>query len=214
MAEYLCVPTPRIGRVPEEAPSVEWAGLPLAAQTALQALRDDVHLQAGEQLLINGASGGVGTFAVQLGRLLGAEVTGICSYRNLDLVRKLGAQHLIDYTQTDYLKVEERYDVIFDVYGNQSWLSVRHLLRPGGRFISTIPHPKHYLASLPARLVGQRSKVVVVRSRTQDLHQLAAWVEQGNLRLTTDRVYPHEEAVDATQYLETRRAKGKVVVRF
>lgn len=214
MAEHLCVPAHRIGRVPVADPAPGWAGLPLAAQTALQALRNDVALQKGEQLLINGASGGVGVYAVQIGRLLGAAVTGICSHRNVDLVRDLGAQHLIDYTQTDYLKVAARYDVIFDVYGNQSWRRMRHLLRPGGRFISTIPHPRHYLAYLPARLMGQQSWAVVVRSRTQDLHRLADWVQQGDLRLVTDRVYPWEEAVAATQYLETRRAKGKVIVEM
>jgi NADPH:quinone reductase-like Zn-dependent oxidoreductase len=194
--------------------SISAAAIPLAAQTALQGLRDDGNLHPGQHVLINGASGGVGVFAVQIAKILGARVTAVCSHRNAALVADLGADEVVDYTQTRPEELEARFDLIFDVYGNKRFSKIRHLLLPRGRHVSTIPTPANFFAQYRSRLGRQQTSVVVVQSHTFDLDTLSSWVATGKLRVVVDKVYDRESVVEAYQYLETRRASGKVVVRW
>lgn len=189
------------------------AAVPLAAQTALQALRDLGGVKHGDRVLINGASGGVGTFAVQIARILGAHVTAVCSARNADLVRGLGADTIHDYAQSDPLTLVEAFDTWFDVFGNKSFPSARPALTRRGTYISTVPDGRSVGWHLATRLSpGRRGRLVVVRSRRRDLEALARWMEAGHLHPVIERTYPLAEAADAHALVETKRARGKVVL--
>jgi len=191
----------------------EAAAVPLAAQTALQALRDIAQVRAGERVLINGASGGVGTFAVQIAKLLGARVTAVASARNAELVTSLGADDFIDYATTE-LASAGLHDVFFDVYGNRSFAIAAPMLSPRGIYISTVPKG-HVLRALATTLVRRkRARLARVRSRAADLATLAAWLERGTLRPVIDRVFPLAELAAAEQLLGSRRARGKIVLRM
>ena len=189
------------------------AAVPLAAQTALQALRDLGHAAPGRRVLINGASGGVGTFAVQLARILGAHVTAVCSGRNADLVRKLGAQAIIDYTREDLGSRAGKVDVFFDVFGNHCFPEIRSLLAPQGCFISTVPGIPILKWAIISRLSGgPRARLVIVNSRAADLQTLCSWIETGRLVPVVDRTFPLDAVQEAHAYIETKRARGKVVL--
>jgi NADPH:quinone reductase-like Zn-dependent oxidoreductase len=211
-AELLTIKAVELGRMPAGLTFAEAAAMPLAALTALQALRDLARLQPGQSVLINGASGGVGVFAVQLARAMGARVVAICSHRNQEMVEALGAHEVVDYTQTNYLKLSERFDLFFDVYGNQSYRSTRHMLLPDGQYISTIPSPVNFLWQGLTAFNRRRARVVVVRGNLPDLTYLRQLVEEGKLQPVVDRIHPLAEAAEAQRYLHTRRAKGKVVL--
>ncbi|MEO0322133.1 MAG: NAD(P)-dependent alcohol dehydrogenase [Myxococcota bacterium] len=197
---------------PEGLTDVEAAALPLAALTALQALRDDGRLAAGHALLVNGASGGVGVNAVQLGKALGAHVTGVSSARNRDLVSELGADAHVDYAAQELRGLDARFDVIFDAYGNRSPQELAPILAPGGSYVTTVPSARAALWQARSFAGGPRSRLVVVRSRRRDLLSVSDAVRAGSLRAVVDRVLPFRELPAAHAYLETRRARGKVVV--
>ena len=197
------------------------AALPIAAITALQALRDKGELRAGEKVLINGASGGVGTFAVQLAKHFGAEVTGVCSTRNVDLVRSIGADHVIDYTREDFTRGEQRYDVVIDNVGNHSLLAVRRVLAPDGRYVIVGgPSEGKWLgvmmtplkAYLLAPFVKQKVSFMLARLNAADLALLADLIQAGKLTPVIDRRYSLDEVPEAIEYLETGRARGKVII--
>lgn len=211
-AEYAAVDADQLALAPASTGLDEAAAVPLAAQTALQALRDVAGITAGQSVLINGASGGVGLFAVQIARILGAEVTAVCSHRNLDLVRQMGAHHTIDYGQTDLPRLGARFDVFFDVFGNYRFAQARRLLQPRGRYIQTIPGARILLDGLLSLGHGQRAQLVVVRSRRAQLDWLRGQIDAGQLRAVIDRSYPLSEAAEAHRYLATKRARGKVVL--
>ena len=197
------------------------AGLPVAALTALQALRDKAQVQPGDKVLVNGASGGVGTYAVQIAKSLGAEVTGVCSTRNVELVRSLGADHVIDYTQADFTRGTERYDAIIDAVGNHALRDLRRALVPDGVHV-IIGGPKDELwigpllrfgsAPLVNKFTTQRHRVLLAEMKPADLLALNELVEAGRITTVIDRRYPFAELPEAMRYLETRRARGKVVV--
>lgn len=212
-AEYAVLRTDQLAPMPDGCSFEAAAAVPLAALTALQALRDLAGLQAGQTVLINGASGGVGTFALQIAKAYGAHVSGVCSYRNVDLCARLGADRVIDYTKTDVRAMDERYDVVFDVHGTLPFPHARRLLRRGGRHVTTIPSPQNYLQQARTLLARTRSTVVVVASKADDLEALRLMVEAGSVTPVVDRVYDLHEAAAAQRYLETRRASGKVVLR-
>ncbi|MEM6347824.1 MAG: NAD(P)-dependent alcohol dehydrogenase [Bacteroidota bacterium] len=213
-AEYITMNPNEIGLKPPALSMVEAAALPLAALTSLQALRDLAQIQAGQKVLLNGASGGVGVFAIQLAKAMGANVHATCSHRNIELVQSLGVDHAIDYTQTDIRASKERYEVIYDIYGNQSFPRIKHLLTTQGRHITTIPSAKNFRRQYIRRFFKRSTQVVLVVSSTKDLATLAQYVHEGKLRPVIDRVLPLEEAAKAQAYLETRRAKGKVVLQI
>jgi len=213
-AEYLLAEPGKLARMPAALSHEEAAALPLVALTALQALRDLARIEAGQRVFIHGGSGGVGTVAIQIAKYLDARVTTTCSYRNLELVRGLGADEVIDYTKKDVTKVEGGYDCYFDVYGNMPYRRVKHLLKPKGEHVSTIIAPGNFLTALWTRLrPGRRASVVVVRSRSSDLDLIRQLVNNGQVQPIVDRRFPLEAAAEAQAYLETRRASGKVVLQ-
>ena len=214
-AEVVSVPPDELAPLPTgpEGPLsfVEAASLPLAGLTALQGLRDELAAQPGETVLLNGASGGVGTLAVQIARALGLRVVAVCSARNHDRVRALGAERLIDY-QTADPAAERGLDHVFDIYGTLPWPRARPMLRAGGRFCTTIPRAAAVARGALHRVGLHRAGLVVVQSRRADLEQLASFVHTGALQPVVDRVLPLADSIEAHTYLETRRARGKVVL--
>src|SRR5437660_759578 len=224
-AEYVC---PRADRAVtlkpanitfEQAASVNIAGI-----TALQAVRDKGKVQAGQKVLINGASGGVGTFAVQIAKSFGADVTGVCSTRNVDLVRSLGADHIIDYTKEDFTKGEQKYDVILDNVANHSLSECRRVLTPNGIYVMIgggSANEQGFLgglgkalnAAVYSRFVKQKMGMMMAQPSTQDLTLLAEMVQSGKLKTVIDRTYKSlSEVPDAIRYLEEGHAKGKVII--
>lgn len=197
------------------------AAMPIAAISALQGLRDIGHLQPGQKVLINGASGGVGTFAVQIAKVLGAEVTGVCSTRNVDLVRSLGADHVIDYTKENFTEGAQRYDLMLDNVGNHSLLDARRALKPDGilviiggssenRWIGPMSRPLN--AALLSPFVSQKMKMLLSELNPQDLQILGDFAQAGKILSVIDRRYPLREAPQAIAYLEEGRARGKVII--
>jgi NADPH:quinone reductase-like Zn-dependent oxidoreductase len=212
-AETTCVPKPA-GLSFEQA-----AAIPMAGCTALQGLRDRGRLQSGQRALINGAAGGVGTFAVQIAKAFGAHVTGVCSTRNIELVRSLGADEVVDYTVADFTR-GERHDLILDLVGNRSLLAVRRALTPKGILVlaGAGSHRRlgpvgHMLGALVlSRLVDEQLSMFLATMSTEDLGAIAELIEAGKLTPVVDRTYPLREAPEAIRYLETGHARGKVVV--
>jgi NADPH:quinone reductase-like Zn-dependent oxidoreductase len=196
------------------------AAVPVAAVTALQALRDLGHVHAGENVLINGASGGVGTFAVQLAKLFGADVTAVCSTRNVEMVRLLGADHLIDYTKEDFTKGTARYELILDLAANRSLSEYRSVLAPQGLLTLIGASPGNWLGPLGAPLEAtmlepfskQKFPSLFAHINQEDLTTLAELMQSGKLKSVIDRHYSLGEVPDAMAYLESGHARGKVVI--
>lgn len=196
------------------------ASVPIAGLTALQALRDKGQVEAGDSVLINGASGGVGTFAVQVAKSMGADVTGICSTRNLELVRSLGADRVIDYKKEDYTSLPERYDLIVDMVGNHSPLANTGVLKPGGRYImvggATGDWVGPLLRPLQAAVVGpfvdEELIVLMALLKSEDLATLAAMMHKGEVTAVLDRHYALADVRDAISYSESGRARGKIIL--
>lgn len=212
-AEYVAVRASETALKPLALDFLEAAAVPLAAQTALQALRDIGGVSRGQRVLINGASGGVGTFAVQIARIMGAHVTAVCSGRNASMVIDLGAQQVIDYTREDIRQLDAPVDVFFDVFGNRRFPDIRATLSPRGSFISTVPGGPILKWALLSRLSGgPRAHLVVVKSCADDLLTLSTWIEERRLTPVVDRVFAMEEVREAHAYIETRRARGKVIL--
>src|SRR5262245_10253207 len=223
LAEFLVARAERSARKPAGLSFEQAASLPVAAVTALQAVRDKGHLQPGEKVLINGSSGGVGTFMVQIAKHLGAQVTGVCSTRNLEMVRSLGADRVIDYTNEDFSKGSERYDLIVDNVGNRSLGDVRRVLAPKGRYVLVGgggPNDTRVVGPLGTVLqalvlswfVPQQMGMMLAEVNKEDLGLLAGFVEAGTLKTVIDRRYSLSEVPQAIAYLETGRARGKVII--
>ncbi len=196
------------------------AAVPIAGLTALQALRDHGQLKPGQKVLINGASGGVGTFAVQLARHFGAEVTGVCSTRNADMVRSIGADHVIDYKQEDYTEGDERYDLIVDMVGNHSLLANRKVLVPDGRMVLVGGAKGNWIgpligpikAFLLSPFVGQEMGMMIAQFRRDDLRLIGELIQAGELTPVIDQIYPLDEVAEAIRYSESGRARGKIII--
>ena len=197
------------------------AAVPVAAVTALQGLRDSGKVHAGQKVLINGASGGVGTFAVQIAKSMGADVTGVCSTRNVELVKSLGADHVIDYTHEDFTQGTQKYDVIFDTVGSHSLSEYRRVMIPGGIFVivggpSTDPWIGPMIAPLKAKLlepfVSQKFQFFLADINPNDLGVLSDLMQTGKLTPTIDRTYPLSDIRAAMRYLLAGHARGKVVI--
>lgn len=216
-AEYKCANESVLGFKPANLSFEEAATVPLAGLTALHAVRDVGRVQAGQKVLINGASGGVGTFAVQIAKHFGAEVTAVCSTKKLDVARALGADHVIDYTREDFTRAGSRYDLIVGVNGFRSIFDYRRALRPRGRYVMTGGKSAQLFQALllgPWLSMAGGRKVAVVPSapNQQDLHFLKDLLESGRLKPVIDRRYPLNEVPDAIRYLEEGHASGKVVI--
>ena len=220
LAEYACVPADNLVSVPANLSVVEAAAVPTSATAALQALRDIGHVRSGQTVLVTGASGGVGSFAVQIAKAFGAEVTGVCSTRNVDLVRSLGADHVVDYTRTDFTRTEKCYDIILDNAEAQPLADVRRALTPTGTLIPNRGRGGRWLGPLgrivKARLrsgfTRQQLKPLVSVAKRRDLLTLADLLASGQVRSVIDRTYPLDEAADALRYIGAGHTRGKVVV--
>ncbi len=219
-AEYACAKEGRLALKPANLSFEEAAAIPVAAITALQGLRDKGQIQPGQKVLVNGASGGVGTFAVQIAKSYGTEVTGVCSTRNLGMVRSIGADHVVDYTQEDFTKNEQqRYDLIYDAVGNRSVSDYKRALKPGGTCavagFSSMPRLFEHAALGPLRSKTGNKKVGLMgmaKLNGKDLVILKELVETGKVKPVIDRRYPLSETADAIRYLEEGHARGKVVI--
>ena len=220
-AEYLVIPEDRaLAHIPENVTFEAAAAVPIAAITALQALRDDGQLQPGQKVLINGASGGVGTFAVQIAKAMGADVTGVCSTRNVEMVRSLGADHVFDYKKENYTDSGERYDLIVDMVGNHSLLANRRVLTPEGRMVLVggpkgdwiAPLKNPLKAMLLSPFVDQTFGMMLAKLDKQDLELLADMMARGKVTPVIDRRYPLSETADAIRYSEAGRARGKIII--
>jgi NADPH:quinone reductase-like Zn-dependent oxidoreductase len=219
-AEYVVTRKHRIALKPDNVSFEQAASLPIAAITALQALRDKGQLQSGQKVLINGASGGVGTYAVQIARSMGAEVTGVCSTRNVELVRSLGADHVFDYTKEDYTQSGQQFDLIVDMVGNHSLSANRSVLTSKGRFVIVGGAKGDWLgpligpikALLMSPFVDQEMGMMIATMDGDDLAELGALMERGELSSAVDRHYPLSEVADAIRYSEQGHARGKIII--
>ncbi len=219
-AEYVSVPEDGIVLKPANLTFEQAAAVPIAAITALQGLRDKGQIQPGQRVLINGASGGVGTFAVQIAKSFGAEVTGVSSTRNVDMVRSIGADQVIDYTQEDFTQSGQRYDLMLDAVGNRSLSDCRRVLNPKGVYVSVgaqvgdwIGPLTHVFKVLLASLVGSQKMVGLLAKRTKsDLVVLQELLEAGEVTPVIDRRYTLSEVPEALRYQGEGHAQGKTVI--
>lgn len=222
LAEYVVTSRASVVRKPATMTFEQAAAIPIAAITALQGLRDKGLIKAGQRVLINGASGGVGTFAVQIAKALGAEVTGVCSTRNAEMVRELKADHVIDYTQEDFTRNTPGYDLILDAVGNRSLFALRRALAPngmlvmvgGGRIGRFGLGMLVLLAQLiiVARFASQKLIFMVAKRNPVDLLTICQFIEAGKLTPVLARTYPLHESAEAVRHLESGHASGKVIV--
>jgi NADPH:quinone reductase-like Zn-dependent oxidoreductase len=211
-AEYAAVPEAWAGIAPRNLTPTEAGVTPGVGMTAFQTLHSLANVQSGQSVLINGASGGVGTFAIQIARAMGAEVTAVCSAPKVELVKRLGAQRVIDYTQEDFTQDSARHDVIFDTVGNHAYLRLRKLLKPGGIHITTTPRSQQFMQTpLAAFTPGKRSKIFLVEPG-KDIDLLTQWIEAGKVKPVVDRVYSLDQMVEAHRYSEQHHAAGKIAV--
>jgi NADPH:quinone reductase-like Zn-dependent oxidoreductase len=219
-AEYVCASESALVRKPRNVTFEQAAAAPVAAYTALQGLRDRGRLRAGQKVLVNGAAGGVGTFAVQIAKWLGADVTGVCSARNVEMVRSIGADHVIDYARDDFTRSAQRYDLIFDLVANHSVSACRRVLNPTGIYVLAgalsggpagfLVFPLTALALSP--FVSQKMRMFVARTNRNDLITVGELMEAGKLVPVIEKRRGLGEVPEAIRYLEGRHARGKVVV--
>jgi NADPH:quinone reductase-like Zn-dependent oxidoreductase len=222
-AEYVCAPENVVEPKPTNLTYEQAAALPLAGITALVGLQDAGRVRPGQQLLINGASGGVGTFAVQIAKSFGANVTAVCRTRNVDLVRSLGADQVIDYTRDDFSRNGMRYDVVFDLVANRSLTDLRRALTPTGTLVLSGggvsdgvslagPMGLSIKAMVVSRFISQRLVQLVPEENSENLAALRELAEAGKLTPVIDRTYPLSEVPDAIRYVEVEHARAKVVI--
>jgi len=213
-AEYISLPASQVVvRKPPNLSFEEAAAVPMASVMALIGLHDKGRIKPGQKVLINGASGGIGTYAVQIAKAMGAEVTGVCSTRNLELVRSLGTDRVIDYTQEDFTQSVESYDVIFDVVAKRTFAECRRALTPNGIYVTTTISVGLLLQSLWVALTSRlRLKPMLQRPTQADLAAVGEYIEAGAIRVVIDRCYPLAEVPDAIAYIEEGHARGKVVI--
>ncbi|HIK06760.1 MAG TPA: NAD(P)-dependent alcohol dehydrogenase [Trichormus sp. M33_DOE_039] len=212
-AEFAAIPENLAALKPTNLSYEEAATVPLAAMTALQALRDLGHILPRQKVLINGAAGGVGMFAVQIAKALDAEVTGVCSTRNLEFVKSLGADRVIDYTQQDFTAEKILYDIIFDAVAKRSLTNCKQVLKPNGVYITTLPTPEVVIQGVLSTLLpGQKAKLIMEKPNAQDLVDLKELIESGKVRTVIDRTYLLQELAAAHAYSESERAVGKIAI--
>jgi NADPH:quinone reductase-like Zn-dependent oxidoreductase len=225
VADYICVKADRAIVMKPHNITFEQAGsVAVAGLTALQGLRDKGRIQTGQKVLINGASGGVGTFAVQIAKSFGAEVTGVCSTRNVDLVKSIGADHVIDYTREDFAKADQRYDMIYDLVGNHSFSERRQILTPKGICVlagigGAGMHPEsggriigNFWNAFLSNFSRQKFVFYIAKLTKNDLNVLRDLMQSGKVSPVIDRTYKLDQTADAVRYMEEGHAHGKVVI--
>lgn len=221
LAEHACAPEAKLVTLPGNVTFEQAASAPVAALTAIQGLRDIGKLQPGQTVLVNGAAGGVGTFTVQIARAFGARVTGVCSTRNVDLVRSLGADHVFDYTREDFTRGGQRYDVIFDLVANHSLSACRSVMNPRGIYVGAGALSGAGLFGMLGRWVGTRALSLLTtqtfvsflaRVNREDLALVRELLATGKVAPVIDRRYPLIEVAEAMRYLQGRHARGKIII--
>jgi NADPH:quinone reductase-like Zn-dependent oxidoreductase len=218
-AEYVCVRNIIIPK-PKSLTFEQAGAVPIAAITALQGLRDYGKLQPGQKVLINGASGGVGTFAVQIAKAMGAEVTAVCSPRNVELIRSLGADRVIDYTTEDFTRSGQRYDLLLDIAGSRTWYEYKRVLTPDANFIIVggpkfpVIGPLRHIAAINLAALGASQKITffIAKFNLEDFHLLNQWFESGKVRPVVEKAYPLAQVSEAMRHLGAGHAQGKIVV--
>lgn len=220
-AEYACAKEQALALKPDKVTFEQAASAPIAAYTALQGLRDNGKIQAGQKVLVNGAAGGVGTFAVQIAKWLGAEVTGVCSTKNVDMLRSIGADRVIDYTREDFTQGGQHYDLIFDLVLNHSFLAYRRVLNPAGVYLGAgalgLRSVTGFLIGLVkapvfSLFISQRFAMSGAKSSPEDLATVGELMATGKVNPVIDRRYPLSEVAEAMRYLEEKHARGKVLI--
>jgi NADPH:quinone reductase-like Zn-dependent oxidoreductase len=221
-AEYTCASESKLVTKPDRISFDQAAGVPIAALTALQGLRDHGRLQPGQKVLINGAAGGVGTFAVQIAKAFGAEVTGVCSTKNVDPVRSIGADHVIDYTREDFARSGQHFDLLFDCVGNRALSACRRVLTPKGIYVgiggggpgtSSFRLVFDSIAQmLLSWFVSQKLIGFIAKTRQEDLATLQELMTSGRITPVVDRRFPLSDISEAIRYLEAGHARGKVII--
>lgn len=211
-AEFAACGTHAVARIPAEMTFAEAAALPLAGSTALQSLRDYAHLTSGERLLVNGASGGVGAFAVQIGGAYGATVTGVASDQHETFIRSLGGAEFIDYQSQDFTKLSREWDVVFDVAGKSTFSQAASVLAPHGRYVTTEPSIRGLVVSLMTWPLDKKGRVMLARSRDDDLCELLRLYENGKLRIHIAERFALEAAAEAHRRIENDSFCGKLVL--
>lgn len=212
-AEYLSVDPDNVAIKPANMSFEEAATVPTVGLTALQGLTKKAKIQPDDQVLINGCSGGVGIMAIQVAKIYGAAVTGVCSEKGFAISRKMGADHLINYQDEELLETEQRFDIFFDVVANQNFIKAKKLLKKHGTFVTTEPSPKTFIQSeVDSLLSSKKFKFIVVRPYTEDLNTLRELIERGKLTTVIDKTFSLEEIKAAHAYGETMRTKGKIAI--
>lgn len=216
LAEYVAVTESVLARKPADISFIDTASLPIAGITALQGLRDQGNLQPGQNVLIYGAAGGVGTFAVQLAKVFSAHVTAVCSTRNVELVKSMGADRVIDYTKEDFARIGQRYHVILAVNGKRTMATYMRALHAGGYLVGAGGAFSQIIAMMLAgpilSLGNKKAGILTAKTNKEDLEFLARLVEEGKLKPVIEKIYPLEEAPQAMDYLMQGHARGKVVI--
>jgi NADPH:quinone reductase-like Zn-dependent oxidoreductase len=213
-AEYVAVPENVLVAKPANISFEQAAAVPQAAVVALQGLRNNGEIKAGDKVLINGASGGVGTFAVQIAKAYDAEVTGVCSAQNLDLVRSIGADHVIDYKQKDFTQAAERYDLILDIVANRSTSDYMRALTPTGQYVAVAFNPASlFFGGMISKSNGKKTSSLVHKPNPQDLAFIGELLEGNKVVPVIDRQYSLSELPAAMQYLDSGQHHGKVVIK-
>jgi len=211
-AEYVVSKPEDLAPKPTNLDYNESASVPLAALIAYQALVNHGELTKGSRVLINGCSGGVGHLGVQIAKALGAEVTGVCSTKNVKLSKKLGADKVIDYTKENVTVNKEKYDIFFDAVANQSYGKIKPILNKNGRYVTTLPSVGVILNSVTGLLSSKKAKMINAKSNPQDLQQITKWIEDGKVKPVIDKVYSLEDVREAHRHSETGRVVGKLVI--
>ncbi len=212
-AEFAVCSAAAVAPLPDSIDFIQAAGLPLAGSTALQSLRDIGDLRQGDSVLVNGASGGVGSLAIQIAKAYGASVTGVASAKHLDFVRELGADDVIDYGTTDFAKLNRQWNIVFDAAGKSSYQAAHHVLADQGHYVSTEPSLAGAAMSILTSALNKKGRVMLARSKSADLRELVRLAANGQLRVHVDHLYPLAEAAEAHRRLETGNVCGKLILQ-
>ena len=212
-AEYAVAEAARTLTIPDGISHEEASTMAVAGMTALQGLRNKGKIKPGMDVIVNGASGGVGTYAVQIAKVLGAKVTAVCSAKNFDLMKSLGADVLIDYKETDFTRLPKKYNIVFDAVGYRSFWQTYRVLKKRGIYVNISPSIPLYITSFITRFKpGKKSKGFMLRPDMDDLREVMKMIEEKKIKVIIDKVFPLEKLADAHQYSESERAKGKIVI--
>jgi NADPH:quinone reductase-like Zn-dependent oxidoreductase len=213
-SEYVNVKEDLLSHLPEKISFNEAAVIPLAGLTALQALRDKGNIRMGMNVLINGGSGGVGIFAIQIAKAYDAEVTAVCSGKNISFVKGVGADHVIDYEKEDFTKSGNKYDIVFDAVAKSSQGKCKNILKEKSIFITTIPSPAVMLRQIINPLVNKKAFAILTKPQSKDLDVITDLILKGKLKAAIEKVYSMDEAAQAHKHIETGRVKGKLVIEM